>query len=126
MSERCNIRAMAEATYKKQCEYLGADHEKHCVQLLVDAYQSFEDEIERLQRDNEGLRNTIKLQAEGKHADVMGMEEIERLQKRNALLEDVAVAAERANEYMRDLHGLQQGPHYLEKALEKLREVSDE
>lgn len=42
-----NVQAMAKAIYDKQCEYVGADHEKHCVYLLETALQSFEKEIKQ-------------------------------------------------------------------------------
>ena len=48
-TERCNVQAMAEATYRKQCEFVGPDHGGYCIKLLADAYQSFEDRIEELE-----------------------------------------------------------------------------
>lgn len=44
MSE-ANIKAMAEALYQAQCEYVGANHEEKCVEILTTALQSFEDVI---------------------------------------------------------------------------------
>ena len=76
--------------------------------------------IERLRNDSVSLvrdwdvtRDTLREAAD----------EIERLQKRNALLEDVAVAAKSVNRW----HETVGSPLTdLENALDKLREVGDE
>jgi len=44
-----NIDNFARAIYKKQCDYVGADHEGYCVGELKTALQSMESHIESLE-----------------------------------------------------------------------------
>ena len=48
-----NIQALAEAMYKRECDYTGADHGGYCITENIKTLQSFEAEITRLtaQRD---------------------------------------------------------------------------
>ncbi len=56
MGKRCNIQALAEAMYKRECDYVGANHGDYCISENVKTLQSFEDEIERLEAEVERLR----------------------------------------------------------------------
>ena len=49
MSDKCNTWYMAEATYKQQADFQGADHEGHCIEILKTAYDSFEQRIVKLE-----------------------------------------------------------------------------
>ena len=42
----CDVKAMAQAAYSQMCGYAGADHEGHCVHLLEQSFQSFEDKVQ--------------------------------------------------------------------------------
>ncbi len=48
-----NIEAFAKAIYNSQAEYVGANHEEHCIKILVTALQSYEDEIKNCKQHYE-------------------------------------------------------------------------
>ena len=81
----------------------------------MDPYEQIDlqaEKIKRLQSEREHYRDKY----------MQGIVEIERLQKRNALLEDVAVAAGKAEDIYPNMAKICGIPD----ALDKLREVGDE
>ncbi len=59
LERRCDTKAMAKAMYQKQCEYVGANHEEKCIELLRISYDSFEDRCQMLQAELARLRAAL-------------------------------------------------------------------
>lgn len=51
-----NIKRLAEAMYKRECDYVGADHGGYCIAENIKTLQSFEEEIERLTTEVSNLK----------------------------------------------------------------------
>ena len=67
-----NVIAFAEAIYKKQCDYVGPDHEGYCVGELKTVLQSMEDKISALQKRDRVVGDI----AEGRRKEVVKLREL--------------------------------------------------
>ncbi len=71
----CNIDLLAKAIYRKQSDYVGADHAGYCVAELKIVLQSFEtkivkdaDALEQAQAENQKLQAVYELVSTHSHA----------------------------------------------------------
>jgi len=67
-SKGCDLIALATALYKKQCDYVGADHKTYSIEETVKVLDSFEDKIMLLEAELDKHRELLKKEMR-KYAD---------------------------------------------------------